>query len=201
MVQPVVTDADMLFGATTRALFIYLDYADVVRLHWSQRILTEMSDALVRTGRKPDLATARVHEERMNLAVGSALVDQARVDRHEPAMAAYVKDPGDAHVAACAYELVTGGYYPSGQAVVLSTRNLGDYKIEELIPLGISVSHPDDFLLTLPVVSIAGAFRAARIDMASKPDAERLLERLVKDGNPRVAAALTNGAAASQFEL
>ena len=58
MRQVVVTDADMLFGGTTRALFIHLDYAGAIRVHWTQRILTELSVALVRQGRKPDMASA-----------------------------------------------------------------------------------------------------------------------------------------------
>ena len=56
MPQVVVTDADVLFGGTTRALLIYLDYASVLRVHWSQKILTEMSLALVDQRRKPDSA-------------------------------------------------------------------------------------------------------------------------------------------------
>jgi len=39
LVTPVVADADTLFGAATRALLIYLDYAGLIRLHWSALIL------------------------------------------------------------------------------------------------------------------------------------------------------------------
>ena len=52
MVIPVVADADVLFGATTRGLLIHLDYAGVIRLHWSALILDEMCRALVRARRK-----------------------------------------------------------------------------------------------------------------------------------------------------
>lgn len=191
----------MLFGGTTRAVFIYLDYADRLRVHWTQRILSEMSAALVAEGRKPHLEAALANERLMNRSVETALVDQTLVDRHESAMRAYVRDIADAHVVACAYELVIGGYYADGGAVVLSTRNLADYKVAELATLNILVRHPDDFLMSLPLGVIAAAFRSCRLDLASQPEPERLLVRLDRDGNPRIARALRDAAALGKVRL
>lgn len=190
MSQAVVADADMLFGRTTRALFIYLRYADALKLHWSQRILTEMSAALVRTGRKLTLSAAEDNERQMNQSVDDALLAQAKVDQHEAAMLAFVTDPGDAHVVACAYELVSGGYYPADTAIVLSTRNLDDYKIEELLKEGITVMHPDAFLMSLPLESVAEALRAFRGDLSRAPAPTELLGALERDGNPQITEAL-----------
>lgn len=201
MPQAVVTDADMLFGSTTRALFIHLDYADVIRVHWSQRILTEMSEALLKTGRKSSMASALEHERLMNASVETAMVDPALVDRHEAAMRAYVHDGDDAHVVACAYELVTGGYYPAAGTVILSTRNLADYRVEALESLGIAVLHPDVLLANLPLAAVAAALRAWRGTLDSRPDAVRVLARLEKDGNPRIAAALRAGLVAGTLAL
>lgn len=201
MVRPVVSDADMLFGNTTRALFIFLDYENVLRVHWTPRILREMSVALVRTHRKSSMADAMDNERLMNASVTTALVDQELVVRHEAVMRAYVTDANDAHVAACAYELVTGAYYTESHSVVLTTRNLADYKIEELAKLGISVMHPDAFLLSLSLISVASAMRTWRLSLTTPPDPDRLLNRLEKDGNTGIAAALRVGARAGQFEL
>jgi len=62
-----VVDADTLFGATTRGLLIHLDYQGLIRLHWSPLILDELSRALVDTGRKPDAASAKRHEQLMSI--------------------------------------------------------------------------------------------------------------------------------------
>jgi hypothetical protein len=70
----VVADADTLFGATTRGFLIYLGYQGLIRLHWSDLILDEMSRALVATGRKPDMKSARRHEALMNASPPEANV-------------------------------------------------------------------------------------------------------------------------------
>jgi len=56
---PVVADAETLFRASTRALLIHLDYQGLIKLHWSPLLLREMSEALLRTGRKATAAAAR----------------------------------------------------------------------------------------------------------------------------------------------
>jgi hypothetical protein len=80
-VVPVVADADTLFGATTRSLLIHLDYQGVIRLHWSPLILDEMSRALVDTGRKPDVESARRHEQLMRAALPQAEIATQSVVR------------------------------------------------------------------------------------------------------------------------
>ena len=79
---PVVADADTLFGATTRGLLIHLDYQGPIRLHWSPLILQEMSRALIETGRKPDHASARQHEQLMRAALPGAEIPTRRVQAY-----------------------------------------------------------------------------------------------------------------------
>ncbi len=201
MARVVVTDADVLFGGTTRALFIFLAYTGTLRVHWSQRILTEMSVALVRHGRKADRHAAVAHERLMNASLETALVNQAQVDLHEAVMRAYVNDPGDAHVAACAYELRTGGYYPDATEVTVVTRNSGDYRADALATLGISVQQPDACLSELPLVEVAKAFTAWRETLPSTHGVERLLARLARDGNPAIADKLQAGMASGRLSV
>lgn len=196
----VVPDADTLFGGTTRALLIFLDYQKVLRVHWSPRILGEMSAALVRTGRK-DEAGARANEELMNESLPAALVEQALVDARVAAVAANVADENDAHVAACALELRAGDYYPDTPIVHLVSRNLADYRIGPLAAQGVLVQHPDEFLLALPLPAVAAAFREWRLSVEGPPDHARLLERLARDGQQQTAQALAGGAQAGQYEL
>jgi hypothetical protein len=198
----VISDADMLFGGTTRALFIYLDYAKNLHMHWSQRILTEMSVALVKTNRKPDMAAALANEALMNASLPAALMSQPLVDAHLAIIVPLVNDPNDAHVAACAHELLTGAYYPGTGQVGLVTRNLSDYKIPQLAAAGIIVRSPDAFLMTLPVADVAAAFRNMRLDIKSNtPAVAKLLGRLLADGNPQIVAAPRAGEAVGAFVL
>jgi hypothetical protein len=118
-VNPVVADADTLFGATTRGLLIHLDYQGVIRLHWSPLILDELSRALVDTGRKPDTASARRHQQLMRSALPQAEITTLQVQAQFGAVAPAVRSTKDTHVAACARAILTGDYYPDTQVVSL----------------------------------------------------------------------------------
>lgn len=200
MVPVVVTDADMLFGLSTRTVFLHLSMAGHIHVHWSQRILDEMSRALVKRGRQATPQAALAHEAVMNRAVPTAMLAQARVDLHEPAMRAFVHDPNDAHVAACAYELLTGDYYAADTTVLLTTRNLGDFKLAELAALKIQVCHPDAFLMSLPLEWVAAAIAAWRASRKSPAAPAEFLARLAKDGNAGTAAALRAGESAARLK-
>ena len=56
----------------------------------------------------------------MNASLETAMVDQEAVDRHVPVMTAFVKDPDDAHVAACACELLAGDHYGDATTIRLT---------------------------------------------------------------------------------
>jgi hypothetical protein len=92
-VIPVVADADTLFGATTRGLLIHLDDQGLIRLHWSPLILDELSRALVDTGRKPDAASARRHEQLMRAALPQAEVPTQRVQAQFASVAPHQGHP------------------------------------------------------------------------------------------------------------
>lgn len=197
----VVADADVLFGATTRALLIFLDYDGVLKLHWSAEILREMSAALLRRGRQKSPAAARANERRMNASLPGALLDPARLAGRLPTAAPFVADPDDAHVLACALELLEGGYYQGLTTVVLTTRNLGDFHVSPLQDRGVQVMHPDALLAALPVADLARSFRSLRLDLARETDAQALLERLAKDGQVLTAAALCKAGQAGAVAL
>ncbi|HEX6017343.1 MAG TPA: PIN domain-containing protein [Burkholderiaceae bacterium] len=97
---PVVADADVLFGATTRGRLIHLDFIGLIRLHWSPMILEELSRALVDTGRKPSDLAARRHEQLPRAALPHADVPAATVQKQFQAVAAAVRSAKDIHVAA-----------------------------------------------------------------------------------------------------
>lgn len=190
---PVVADADTLFGATTRGFLIHLDYQGLIRLHWSPLILDELSRALVNTGRKPDAASARRHEERMRAALPQAEVPTPEVQAQFADVASAMRSAKDIHVAACARAIVAGEFYPVTQVVGLVTRNIRDFGVRKLAALGIEVSRPDTFLLDRfrqDPEAVASAFAALRATLRSAPAPDRLLERLAADGQVLTSAAL-----------
>ncbi len=190
---PVVADADTLFGATTRGLLIHLDYRRLIRLHWSPLILDELSRALVDTGRKPDAASARRHEQLMRAALPHAELPTHAVQAQYAQVAPAVRSTKDTHVAACAAALLAGDYYPETRLVSLVTRNTRDFSIRKLADLGIGVQRPDAFLLILfqqDPSRVAAAFAALRSTLRSAPTPEKLLERLAADGQLITASAL-----------
>lgn len=190
---PVVADADTLFGATTRGLLIHLDYAGVIRLHWSPLILDELSRALVDTGRKPDAKAAKRHEQLMRAALPQAEVPTKQVQAQFAAMASTVRSAKDTHVAACARAILVGDFYPGTRVVNLVTRNIRDFGVRKLGALGIEVQRPDDFLLQLirqNPSAVAAAFASLRSTLRSRPTTEQLLQRLAADGQVQAADAL-----------
>jgi hypothetical protein len=199
---PVVADADTLFGATTRALLIYLDYHGLIHLHWSPLLLHELSDALTETGRK-DRAGATNNELRMQESLPDACVATKDVQAEFRSVHGAVKSTKDTHVAATARALQTLGYY-SAPSVVLVTHNLKDFDAPALALLDIDVKHPDIFLLELwrrHPGRMALAFQALREDLTSGPSARYLLERLARDGQTRTAAAMLDALETGDVEL
>ena len=190
---PVVADADVLFGATTRGLLIHLDYRGLIRLHWSPLILEELSRALVDTGRKPDREAARRHEQLMRASLPHAGLPVALVQKQFQAVAPAMRSAKDMHVAACAHAIVAGGYYAQAEVISLVTHNIRDFGIRKLAAMGIEVTPPDAFLLGLfrrDAHGVAAAFAALRATLRSAPAPDRLLERLSADGQVTTATAM-----------
>ena len=190
---PVVADADTLFGATTRGLLIHLDYQVLIRLHWSPLILDELSRALVDTDRKPDAESARRHEQLMRAALPHAEISTLQVQAQFASVAPAMRSTKDTHIAACAHAILAGEFYPDIQVVSLVTKNIRDFGIRKLATLGIEVQRPDALLLDLfhqDPAGVASAFAALRATLRSAPTPDRLLERLVADGQTLTAAAL-----------
>ena len=196
MPLPTVTDADVLFGGTTRGLLINLGYAGLVNLHWSDIILDETHRALVDTvdkngNARMTPAQAQAHVRLMNRSLPAARVTNVDLQAEFEDVWTCVNSAKDMHVAACAHAVKA--YYPPGN-VFLVTRNLGDYIAPSLAALGIQVRSPDAFLQMLwqkDPKGFAGAFRSHRLSLVrTKPEVEQLLEKLTKDGQATAAADL-----------
>lgn len=133
----VVYDADVLHRAPVRDLIIRaaLQPSLNLRARWTERILDEMVESIVR--RRPELRD-RLARTRVVMceAVPDCLVTgwQPLVDALE------LPDPDDRHVLAAAIRVHAG---------VIVTYNTSDFPDGQLEPFGIVAQHPDTFLLQL----------------------------------------------------
>jgi hypothetical protein len=128
---------------------VNLDYAGVIRLHWSAVILDELSHALVDAGRKQSLEAAKANEQLLNESVPHADVPVIAVHARFTDAWDAVHSAKDMHVAACALEVFSGDYYEGQPVVTLATKNLPDYDAQKLAQRGVGVQHPDVFLVGL----------------------------------------------------
>ncbi len=157
-----VLDANVLYPARLRDLFLRLAIAGHYRALWTERILDECFNNLLAD--RPNIQAEHLHRTRrlMTVAVPDAVVkdyDHLIDDLDLP-------DPDDRHVLAAA---VTAG------ADLVVTTNLTDFP-PRVIPAGISVLAPDDFILRLIHIDIdidgtvvdeqAGALRNPRMTTA-----------------------------------
>ena len=131
MTTVAVLDADVLFPMYLRDTLLRLAAAGCFRLHWSERILEEVTRNLV-TSQRMDRVGAKRLEQKM-----CAAFPEAMVLGWEPRESEMTNHPKDRHVAAAASVV---------QASVIVTRNTRDFVS---LPDGISAMSPDSFLVSL----------------------------------------------------
>ena len=186
-------DADVLYGGTTRALLLYLDHHDVIRVRWSALLIVETSRALVKTGRLTREAASRT-VDLMLRAAPYADVPVHDVQRAFRRAWPGVRDAKDLHVAACALVVHDEAEAAGAPAPVhLLTKNSKDFAPRKLAALGILQQHPDAFLHELwqrDGERMAAAFAAFCEDLPERPEAGRVLQKLASDGQRKTAGAM-----------
>lgn len=126
----------MLYPFSLRDVLLRLADRELYDVYWSDRILAEMTRNLVANGLM-DHARAEHLVHTMGKAFDAAAVSPEAVDRLEPAM---TNDPKDRHVLAAAV---------AGHAETVVTANVKDFPAKDCEPWGITVMHPDEFLMIL----------------------------------------------------
>lgn len=131
-----VYDANILYSAPLRDLFIRLAQAGLVRARWTEKIHDEWFRNVLRDN--PHLSSERLERTRalMNEAVRDCLV----TGYEELIVSLKLPDCDDRHVLAAAVR---------AEAQVIVTCNLSDFPAEALAPFDIQAQHPDDFLISL----------------------------------------------------
>ena len=128
----VVLDANVLYPAPLRDLFMRLMLTDLFKARWTDKIHEEWIEALLRKG-KHDRATL---EKTRDLMDEHAL--DAKVTGYESLIEGLnLPDPDDRHVLAAAIR---------SNADAIVTFNLKDFPPEYLEEFQVDVIHPDDFI-------------------------------------------------------
>ena len=152
-------DANILYPAPMRDIFLQLAVDDLFRAKWTVDIHREWIDALIRN---------EPHRDRAALERTRDLMDQATRDclitGYETIISTLdLPDPDDCHVLAAAIV---------GRCDVIVTSNLRDFPEAAVGPYGIEVQHPDDFLsnhLELMPGPFCDAIRKIRARLVAPP--------------------------------
>lgn len=169
----VFLDANVLYSAGLRDLFMHLHLHDLCHIKWSNQVQQEWMRNLL--ARRPDLIPQRLERTRQ-LMIDFA--PDSLVEGYESLSETLtLPDPDDRHVLAAAM---------TGNAKLIVTFNLSDFPQNALQPFGIKAWHPDTFithLLDINPEQVCTAIRQHRIALRNPPKtiAEYLDERS-KDG-------------------
>ncbi len=130
----VFLDATVLYSAPLRDLLLELAVADLYRAKWSDAVLEEWINALLK--QRSDLTRVQLERTRdkMNAHVRDALVK----DFEDLIDILDLPDKNDRHVLAAAIK---------GRADLIVTLNLKDFPADKLDRWGIDAQHPDEFLV------------------------------------------------------
>jgi predicted nucleic acid-binding protein len=168
-----VYDANVLYPAPLRDLFIRLAHAGLVRARWTEAIHDEWVRNVLADN--PELSPDRLARTRslINVAVRDCLVTgyEDLIDTLS------LPDPDDRHVLAAAIR---------ADAEVIVTFNLKDFPVGVLASYNIEAQHPDDFLLSLFDVGpgyVCAAVKRQREGLRNPPKtAEELLATFESQG-------------------
>jgi hypothetical protein len=152
-------DANVLFPAPLRDVFLQLAVTDLFRAKWTADIHREWMGALLRSQPQRDRAALERTRDKMDSATRDSLVFG-----YEPLIPALtLPDPDDRHVLAAAIV---------GRCDVIVTQNLKDFPDAALAPYGIEAQHPDEFLcnhLELAPGVVCSAIRKVRARLVHPP--------------------------------
>ena len=167
-------DANVLYPASVRDIFVQLAKDDLFRAKWTADIQREWIEALIRNEPHQDRRKLERTRELMDSEIRDALI----TGYESLINALKLPDPNDRHVLAAAIV---------GRCDVIVTENLKHFPQEALDPYGIEVQHPDDFLADhlnlFPAEVFCEAIRKVRLRLKNPPySVEDYLANLTRRG-------------------
>jgi predicted nucleic acid-binding protein len=152
-VYTALLDANVLYPAPLRDIFIQLALTDIYHAKWSATIHDEWMRSLLRDKPSLDRAVPQRTRDLMDRAVSDCLV--TGYEALIPALT--LPDPDDRHVLAAAI---------AGRCDVIVTQNLRHFPAEALAPYG---SRPSTLTTSCPIISISRPVSSARSSARSAP--------------------------------
>ena len=176
-----IYDANILYPAPLRDLFIRLAQAGLVHAKWTETIHDEWMRNVLKD--RPEISPARLARTK---ALMNDTVRDCLVSGHDALIGSLaLPDPNDRHVLAAASH---------ARATMIVTFNLKDLPAEILFGHGVEVSHPDDFLSELFDVATAlvvTTVKRQRVGLRNPPKtADELLATFEKQGLTQFVARL-----------
>ncbi|MFB2978884.1 PIN domain-containing protein [Microseira sp. BLCC-F43] len=176
-----VYDANILYSASLRDLFVELALTNLFAARWTEEIHSEWMRNVLKN--RPELTLERLTRTKnlMNANVQNCLVtdDEAFIPTLE------LPDANDRHVLAAAIRC---------HADYIVTFNLSDFPAQALERYGILAQHPDEFILyliTLGTEAVCAAAERQRSRLRNPPKTpDEYLETLINQGIPQSAARL-----------
>ena len=171
----VVYDANVLYSASLRDLFVELATTDLIEARWTEEIHDEWMRNVLKN--RPDIRFEQLCRTKrlMNTSVENCLVQGYETIIQELEL----PDPGDRHVLAAAIH---------SRSKFIITFNLRDFPEEALAPYDILAQHPDDFILDLLDLNwqtVCTAAEKQRIRLKNPPKTpDEYLQTLVELGLP-----------------
>ena len=152
-------DANVLYSAPLRDIFLQLAVTDLFKAKWTADIHREWIEALMRKDPQRDRAALDRTRGLMDQATRDSLITG-----YEPLSESLtLPDPDDRHVLAAAIV---------GRCDIIVTQNLKDFPDAELAPFSIEAQHPDEFLcdhLSVAPGSVCSAVRKVRARLLKPP--------------------------------
>lgn len=181
MAFTVIYDACVLYPAPLRDLLIRLATTGLFRAKWTEQILDECFESILKTRKDLDAEKLARTRELMNKAVRDVLVD----NYEDLIEGLELPDPDDRHVLAAAIRC---------GAQVVVTWNLKDFPAEKLIPYNLEAQDPDEFVLNVIDLRPTTVSRAIEQQAASltnpRRSTEDVLDVLERNGLSRSVAML-----------
>jgi len=176
----IALDANVLFSARLRDLWMELGSTGLVQIHWTDRIEAEWIEAVLK--RRPELEShlRRTAGLMRKFMPGAAIPD---IEKDEAGLS--LPDPDDRHVLAAA--IACG-------ASAIATFNLKDFPADAVMGHGIAARTPDEILLEIAAGDPEGflsAIAAVRARLRAPPvSAGDYAAGLARAGCPKIAAVL-----------
>jgi predicted nucleic acid-binding protein len=176
-----VYDANVLYPAPLRDLFIRLAQAGLVRARWTDAIHEEWVRNVLKDN--PELSPERLARTRS--LMDEALRDCLVTGYEDLVETLSLPDPGDRHVLAAAIQ---------ADAEVIVTFNLKDFPPGAMARYNVEAIHPDEYLLSLfdaAAGAVCAAVKRQREGLRNPTrTAEELLDTLESQGLPQVVSRL-----------